>query len=168
MRKTKEKKRRSSRSSIKGPILQEIYGVDFQGGNQISWPQPPVHPPLCSAEHIFKKQPTHLLGQLPCWENMRQEVRLSRGPPHQSRSHTETSVGCFPSTRSHLAMIPPTRGLSSSSRYSQYVQAGKCVICRPSWVKRIKNHPLNFSTSFLPTSGPISCVRRCAATLSGL
>ncbi len=129
MRKTKRKKRRScGRSSIKGPILQEIYGGDFQGGNQISWPQPPVRPPLCSAEHHFKEQPTHLLGQLPCWENMRQGVHPSRGPPHQSRSDTETSLGCFPSTMSHLAMIAPILDLSSSSRYSQCVQAGK-VCC---------------------------------------
>lgn len=106
----------------------------------------PVRPPLCSAEHIFKEQPTHLLGQLPCCENMRQEVCLSRGPPHQSRSHTETSAGCFPSTLSHLAMIPPTQ---VPHVIHSVCRQEKCVICQPSWVKRVKNHPLNFWAHFL-------------------
>lgn len=46
----------------------------------------------------------------------------------------------------------------------------KSVICKPSWVtkKRVKNHPLNFTPSFLLTYRPIPCARLGAATLSGL
>lgn len=54
---------------------------------QISWPQPPVHPPpdyaLFSAQLIFKDQPTHPLVKQPCWENMRLRVHLSWGSLHQ-------------------------------------------------------------------------------------
>lgn len=166
MRKTKKR----YRSSIKGPILQEIYRGDSQGDNQISWPQPPARPPLCSAGQIFTLQPAHLLGQVPRWENMKQHVLcLSWGPPHQSRSHTETSMGCPPSSHGiHLATTHQTQDLSSRSHVIHRVCRQDGGICQPDWVKRVKNHPLNFSASFLPTSGPISCARLFAATLSRL
>lgn len=61
---------------------------------------------------FFKVQLAHLLGQLPCWENKKQHVYVSWGPPYQMRSHTETTMSCLPSSLGHLAMIHPTVTLS--------------------------------------------------------
>lgn len=124
----------TSDSASKTPFVKQFMEVIYKEVTRFS---PQAHSFSCTAGHVFKTHPAHLLGKTPCWANIKQNV-LSCCSQHQRRNHIySTWVVLLLSSLCHLATAHSTLNRLH-------------IIC--SVFKLVRTSPLDFTTSLLTSS----------------